>query len=90
MSPPYPGAGPYRLVFTPEAQAQCQRLPSRQRGSVERTLARLARTVGLRQYVSPSEAMEEFQVHVAAAIVSYELDPGLRALVVKRVETEGR
>ncbi|MFP2926009.1 hypothetical protein ACLESO_12470 [Pyxidicoccus sp. 3LG] len=89
MSPPRPTSSPYRLVFTFEAREQCLRLPSRHRQSVERTLARLARTVGLRQWVSPSEAQEEFQVHVAAAIVSYELDPNLRALMVKRVETAG-
>lgn len=82
-----PPPGSYRLVYSFEAREQCLRLPPRQRRSVERALARLAGTVGLRQWVSPLEAQEEFQVCVSNLIVSYELDPALRSMVVKRLET---
>ncbi|NMO17847.1 hypothetical protein HPC49_24505 [Pyxidicoccus fallax] len=83
-SPP----GPYRLTYTPEAREQCLRLPSRQRRTVERALARLAGTVGLRQWVSPVEAQEEFQVCFSQTLITYELDPALRSLVVKRLVSE--
>ena len=79
--------GAYRLHFTPEAREQWLRLLPRQRRSVERALARLSGTVGLRQWVSPLEAQEEFQARFSHVIVSYELDPALRTLLVKRLET---
>lgn len=86
MSPPRSSAGSYRLVFTPEARERWQQLPSRERRSVDRTLAKLAFMVGLRQWVSPLEMQEEFQVQVASSLVTYELDASGRTLVVKRLE----
>lgn len=88
MSPTRTNEGPYRLVFTPEAQERWQRLPSRERKRMDRTLAKLAFTVGLRQWVSPTEVREEFQVQVASSLVTYELDASGRALVVKRLEPQ--
>ncbi len=86
MSPPRSNAGSYRLVFTPQARERWQQLPSRERRSVDRTLARLAFMVGLRQWVNPVEAQEEFQVQVASSLVTYELDPSGRTLLVKSLE----
>ena len=82
-------SGPYRLVFTPDAQERWQRLPARERKRMDRALAKLAFTVGLRHWVSPLEAREEFQVQVGSGRVTYELDDSLRALVVTRLEQDG-
>jgi hypothetical protein len=82
-------SGPYRLVFTPAAQERWQRLPSRERKRLDRAMAKIAFTVGLRQWVNPLEAREEFQVQVGEGLVTYELDASLRALVVKRLELAG-
>jgi hypothetical protein len=70
------------VAVSVEARPQWGQLPIAARAVVERTLGEVAKTVGLRQWVSDEEAQESFDLQAADHVVTYRLDPQTRALLV--------
>jgi mRNA-degrading endonuclease RelE of RelBE toxin-antitoxin system len=80
----------YQVTFSPPVRQQLTRLPARARTLIERKLEDIARSVGMRHWVSPHEAQEEFRLPVGTYELAYMLDPEARTLVVQRLAaTEG-
>lgn len=88
MSADRGGPPAYQLVLMPEVQQAWAKLPPDSLRALRRELEELARTVGLRQWVSEAEAQEAFSLHVGAYELLYTLDPESRTLRVGRLTSK--